>query len=216
MIIAAIADLHGRLPELRESADVLVIAGDIAPDFPFSVTQCDPDLIRVAQMQWLATEFAAWEASLPVQNILVTPGNHDWWTRMPENCASTVLIDEQVNINGVSFYGTPWVPECGDFNYMLGRWQRKVRFEDIPTKLDVLIAHSPAHKVLDRSWDDLNLGCPELRQAIQDKKPRHVFFGHIHEGRRDGLDKKLGDSQMHHVSMWKDTDEPRFFTLDKR
>jgi Icc-related predicted phosphoesterase len=220
MHIVALADLHGRLPVIPP-CDIVLIAGDICPDVEFRVAQNDPDLIRVEQMRWLADEFNSWRCTLPrqVRQVLATPGNHDYIVRFPE-CATDaegppahLYIDELVEVDGKRFYFTPWVSECGDWNYIANREQRRYRFHDIPSTLDVLVAHSPAYQVGDRAWDNRSCGCPELRYFVKQRMPRKMVFGHIHEGRRDGREYRLGNSKLYHCSMWGATWTPVEFVI---
>lgn len=207
MRIVALADLHGRLPDVPE-CDVLLLPGDICPDFPFYLTYNDGDLARTQQMNWLSTEYYEWEQRVPAKHILATPGNHDWIVQMPEHCKTRLFIDRGDYItveNGVtcvnetlSFWFTPWIIPVGSWNYMASREFRKRAFADIPARVDVLVSHTPPHRVGDRTWGNDNAGCPELRSAIQTKRPRHVFFGHIHEGFRDGKLYRLGNTELHH------------------
>jgi Icc-related predicted phosphoesterase len=207
--IAAVADLHGELPPIP-ACDVLLIAGDICPDISFARGQWDPDLMRDAQMEWLATDWAAWEATIPhVPYIFMTPGNHDWIEAMPETCRARLLIDAGAELPDDDpflgpimrkFWFTPWVSPIGSWNYTADRGFRKAAFSEIPSDLDVLVAHSPAHFLGDRTWSGEPVGCPELRQAVYEKKPAHMIFGHIHEGQRYGLTYTLGQTLLHHVS----------------
>jgi len=199
--IVAVADLHGRLPEIPE-CDVLLIAGDICPDISFKFSYNDPDLMALHQRQWLREEYAAWERNVPAQHILAVPGNHDWIDSFPESCRSRMFIDAGTEIDGVSFWFTPWVAPCGPWNYQLPRDQRKLRFADLPYRVDFLVMHGPAHEVGDRTYGDMNVGCPEMRAAIYQKQPRRAVFGHIHEGQRDGVEYQLGGSKLYHVSLW--------------
>ena len=200
MRVYAISDLHGSLPEIPE-CDVLLIAGDLCLD---RTSPWDYGMMRMRQMEWLDSDYREWEADCPAKHILVTPGNHDWIEEFPEGLRSRFLVDEEVVIEEKRFWFTPWVSPVMDWNYMLNREQRAERFALIPEGLDVLVSHSPAHKVLDRSYyNNENCGCPELRQAIYRAKPKFCVFGHIHEGRRDGYSgMKLGETEMRNVAMW--------------
>lgn len=211
MKICAVSDLHGRLPAIP-ACDVLVIAGDITPDY-WSLHSAD--LMRARQVEWLQTEYAAWEHTVPAKHILATPGNHDWWTRLPDGLRTRLFIDEGCEVwdeaTGLlrTFWFTPWIEPVAYWNFMLPRAERKAYFGKIPTGLDVLVAHSPAHGVRDTAYDGEHCGCPELRHYIQERKPKFFFYGHIHEAQRlGGPHSHLGETQTYCCSMWGDNWTP--------
>jgi Icc-related predicted phosphoesterase len=204
------SDLHGRLPVVPE-CEILLIAGDVCPDeYPAKTrfSLWDPDLAREEQTNWLNEEYAAWELTWPasVRIALATPGNHDWVTTFPDKLRTKLLIDELVETYGKRFYFTPWVSHIGNWNYQATREERQLRFDEIPDKLDVLVAHSPAHDVLDKVYGPYgeHVGCPELRRVVQQKQPRYMIHGHIHEGQRYGNRAQLGNTTVYNVAMWGD------------
>ena len=118
MRIMATSDLHGNLEGLDpKGADVVVLAGDIAPlrgRGPWHVND---------QKKWINKRFREWTASYPDIQFVVIPGNHDfypiahilfkdreidWKYEFSPNVH--FLGDRGTEINGVKFYGTPWVP----------------------------------------------------------------------------------------------------------
>lgn len=210
MKVVCVADLHGRLPEIPE-CDVLVIAGDICPDV--ERVYWDADLSRAGQTQWLADEYYLWEQQVPAREIFATPGNHDWVSKFPENCRSKMFVDETVEFEEKKFYFTPWVSNCGDWNYILDRSRRKGMFAYIPYKLDLLVMHAPAFGVGDMTYSNEPAGCPEMRAAIQQKQPRYATFGHIHEGQRYGREFRLGGTKLFHASMWGESWTPISLTI---
>jgi Icc-related predicted phosphoesterase len=145
------------------------------------------------------------------------PGNHDlifdsrrtlnisdisYSINWPENVH--ILIDKQIEINGLKIYGTPWVP------IISYRWAFEAehdilldKFRKIPSELDILITHSPP-RILDCSIDyslqtqNGPFGSSELTQAIFDKQPKYVFCGHIHSGSHDCV--KFEKSKIYNVS----------------
>jgi predicted phosphohydrolase len=138
------------------------------------------------QMRWFLDQYQPWEDRVPAQFILATPGNHDWWAKLPDGFKTQVFIDEAYAVDGKSFWFTPWVEPIGAWNYQMERSQRAERFDAIPYDLDVLVSHSPMHRVGDKCWDGREVGCPELRRIVQQRRPKHICFGHIHEGVRNG------------------------------
>jgi Icc-related predicted phosphoesterase len=212
MRVCAVADLHGRLPTIPK-CDLLVIAGDICPESDWRSTFGDYDLNRITQNEWLRSTYREWEEQVPATRIVATPGNHDWISKFPEECRSEMYIDQLLEVGNVSIWFTPWVQHCGDWNYQLDRGARKVRFADIPYRLDLLVTHAPAFGCGDLTYSKDPAGCREMRAAIQQKQPTHVVFGHIHEGQRYGKHYRLGGSKLHHASMWGQTWEPVRFDL---
>ena len=102
MKIVAISDTHGLHEQINlPEGDVLVHAGDLG--------RSDTTLGKIH-------EFNSWLGSLPFDNIIFVPGNHDRpFERDPLNARALmtnchVLVDEEIVIDGVKFYGSPWQP----------------------------------------------------------------------------------------------------------
>ena len=54
-----------------------------------------------------------------------------------------------MTINGVKFYGSPWVPECfGVFN-LSSNSELQQKWSAIPQDVDFLITHGPPRNLLD-------------------------------------------------------------------
>lgn len=212
MRIMAISDLHGKLEGLNpKGADVVVLAGDIAPLRGFG-----PEHVN-AQKKWINQRFREWTASYPEIQFVVIPGNHDfypiahilfkthgidWEYDFSPNVH--FLGDRGTEIGGVKFYGTPWVPIISYSWAFEGEPDTlKKWFAKIPAGLDVLVTHSPPRipgSDVDRSLQtgSGHFGSPELTQAIIQKRPRLVFCGHIHTGQHGGVD--FEGSRIYNVS----------------
>jgi len=148
-------------------------------------------------------DFISWYDGLEFQHLLYTPGNHDWFvynnTAMAKKMCSdrgiTLLVDEEITIDGVRIYMTPWTPEFCGWAYMredheaesldgeegLGKY-----FDLIPDGLDVLVSHGPPYGYLDAAPSAPHVGSKELLKAIMRAKPKLVLVGHIHEGAKQG------------------------------
>ena len=202
MRIMAVSDLHGNLEGLDpKGADVVVIAGDVAPLWgrgPWHVND---------QKKWINRRFREWTSSYPDIKFVVIPGNHDffpiahllfknqeidWDFHFSPNVH--YLSDGGTEIDGVTFYGTPWVPIISYSWAFEGEHDTLVNwFSKIPANLDVLVTHSPPRipgSDVDRSLqtDSQHFGSAELTDAILEKRPRFVFCGHIHTGTHGGVD----------------------------
>ena len=76
--VCCVSDLHGRLPKIPE-CDVLVIAGDVAPDSKW-FGRVPVSLYAEEQRDWFDAKFREWETSVvKAPFILAIPGNHDWY-----------------------------------------------------------------------------------------------------------------------------------------
>jgi len=181
MKVVCISDTHNQLGAMDiPEGDVLVHAGD------FSM------MGRETEVTHFFEEFS----ELPHEHKFVIAGNHDF---MPERDPGgfralippgiTYLEDMAVTVEGVKFWGTPWVKG-------LSRWafneddlvKRLEKWKKIPDDVDVLISHGPAYGILDllaypRVGEDPHVGCKLLRDEVLERiKPRYMVFGHIHEG----------------------------------
>ena len=195
-VIAATSDIHGMLDGLEAElkalprVDYLVIAGDIHP--------C---LIHINTTNWFEHVFFPFVEQLGIP-VVATPGNHDFYLndylsnslpngskKLPSNFH--LLVDKMEQIDGLTFYGTPWV------SWINGKWcfeassaAQKYLFSTIPYGVDVLISHTPPlikHEHIDISIERpkdywRHFGSKELTEAIKLKKPRYCFCGHIHSG----------------------------------
>jgi len=125
--------------------------------------------------------------NLPHKHKIYVPGNHDRITDFQESLAKQMidgtgiemLIDQEIVINGVKFYGSPVTPRFG-YNWA---WNRDIdnnanqpikhHWDLIPDDVDVLITHGPPHGILDVSvYQGNNCGCPHLLEAVYKIKPK--------------------------------------------
>ena len=182
MKCVVISDTHGMYSELDiPPGDVFIHAGDILGRGKLS------ELV----------DFNNWLNTLPHKHKIVVAGNHDWcFERNKEESRACLtnaiyLKDEQVELDGVKFYGSPWQPFFFNWAFNLERGLAlKSKWDLIPDNIDVLITHGPALGILDQVVDGSHVGCEELFKAIGRIKPKYHVFGHIHEGY--GTEKLVG------------------------
>lgn len=192
MRLVCVADTHlyddalGELPE----GDVLVHAGD---------------LLRSGRMVEL--EYAAqWLHAQPHRHKVVIAGNHDWcFVRAPGPArarlapAVTYLEDDEVTIEGVRFWGSPWQPEFYDWAFNLPRGEPLARkWAAIPSGVDVLVTHGPPRGYGDRVEGERK-GCDDLLEAVDRVQPALHVFGHIHE---DGGLWQRGPTTIANITTW--------------
>ena len=177
MKIVALSDTHNQLSKVVvPDGDVLVHCGDFGAAG------------NMAEWKQFINEFS----KFPHPHKIATFGNHDvrsvnWLSLVKEEGKAAgieFLVDESIVIDGVKFYGSPWVPRYGCWFWMLSRGEEIGRkWNRIPMDVDVLITHGPPHGKLDMSpYDKIPAGCEELMKRVEDVKPKIHLFGHIHDG----------------------------------
>ncbi|MHA1170011.1 MAG: metallophosphoesterase family protein [Candidatus Hodarchaeales archaeon] len=185
MKILGISDLHQKTPSNLPKADVLVIAGDYS--FLPKSSRYQPK-VMLNELKHLNNYLKT--ISHKFKHIVFTPGNHDWVFETNEKLArqtldqAIVLINEEVVLDGVKFYGSPVTPAFCNwaFNVERGVDIRKY-WDQIPYDTDILITHGPPHGVLDQVFPRVeHLGCEELADAVNRIMPKAHFFGHVHSG----------------------------------
>lgn len=182
MRVVCISDTHLQHNFAVPDGDLLVHAGDaLNSGRPISELQT----------------FLYWFKNLPHRRKVYVPGNHDWLfdpdfmisrrlaaLEMMRDTDIHLLIDQEIELDGLRIYGSPWQPEFYGwaFNLPRGGEQLRRRWAAIPEGLDVLITHGPPEGVLDRNTGDERCGCELLRERVRVVRPRLHVFGHIHSG----------------------------------
>ncbi len=173
MRLLAISDthlLHGKIK--LQPADVIIHAGDALNWGTMK------DLVHFAK--W-------WNALDQYAEKIYVPGNHDWVFERDFDVARSmlmrthVLLDSDVEIGGFKFWGTPWQRPFCNWAFNRENWERKLKFAQIPSDVDVLISHAPPLGYRDL-LGTTHLGDDELFSAIRDRVPRVHICGHIHAG----------------------------------
>jgi Icc-related predicted phosphoesterase len=179
--VAAVADLHGHLPDVPE-CDVLVIAGDITP-----VRDHRPAF----QARWLDGPFRTWLDAVPATRVVAIAGNHDFvFEQAPESVPAglrwTYLQDGGAVIDGVRFWGSPWTPWFYDWAFNAPRDDADETFleglyDAVPGDTDVLVVHGPPAGFGDLTAGGARAGSRALLRLIDRIEPSLALFGHIHE-----------------------------------
>jgi Icc-related predicted phosphoesterase len=183
MKIVAISDTHNRHSQLViPECDVLIHAGD-------ATGQGYPSEVR---------SFARWFNNQPAKHKIFVPGNHEFYfeSELPasklwfqEECPDGILlIEQEIVIDGIKFYGSPITPRFFDWAWNRDRFRDiKPHWDTIPNDVNVLITHGPPFGVLDIVYyvDGITpkerVGCVELWERILELKQLKVhLFGHIH------------------------------------
>jgi len=171
--ILAFSDLHrdleqaARLVEMSAEADLVLAAGDFASTH----RGLEPTIDALAAI---------------VTPTLLVPGNNETDEALRHACAAweaaTVLHGDLTDFGGVAFYGlgagiptTPW-----EWSFDLTEEEAAERLAGCPDAA-VLVLHSPPLGHADLSSDDEHMGSRAILAAIEDKRPRLVVCGHIHD-----------------------------------
>jgi len=174
MKVVCLSDTHGAHNEITlPHGDLLIHAGD------FTNVGYESEIIA----------FNSWLHKQPFAHKVVVAGNHDCLFETDRKMAEVLLSsaiylqDNEITINGVRIYGTPWTPMFNNWAFMKEDVGLEERFRIIPDGLDILISHGPAKTILDRDNSGMSVGSGALLSRLLNmkKKPRFHIFGHIHE-----------------------------------
>jgi Icc-related predicted phosphoesterase len=172
MRIVCVSDTHSRHDAIRvPDGDLLIHAGD-------GTKRGTRDQVE---------SLDRWLGSLPHRHKVLIAGNHDFaferdatartWIRH-----ATYLQDEEVVVEGLRIWGSPWQPRFFDwaFNRDRGRDIASV-WKLIPNGTDILVTHGPPLGILDMTEADEAVGCEDLLEHVRRVRPKLHVFGHIHE-----------------------------------
>ncbi len=175
MKFVCISDTHGKHRKMRiPDGDVLIHAGD------FTMGGREQEI----------ADFNFWLESLPHMHKVVVPGNHDMLFESSPGLArvllpaAKVLIHEEVVVEGMRVFGSPWTPVFHDWAFNYKQTEANERWSTIPDGVDVVVTHGPARCILDNTKrTGERAGCPALLKRLQQVRPKLHICGHIHEGR---------------------------------
>lgn len=215
MRVVCTSDLHGALPHDFPEGDVLVIAGDVCPIWNHD---------RAFQANWLKGDFRDWLAWQPFEHKIFIAGNHDFVLQSTPTHVlkswfdpiAVYLQDEEITIDGVKFYGTPWSPNFGRWAFMADEDDLEIIYSIIPADTDMLISHGPPKGACDLTvnWGNEHVGSTALRERLAEISVPHVICGHIHEAYGTAT---LGKTEVHNVAYldleYKPTNEPMVIEL---
>ncbi|HDS59466.1 MAG TPA: hypothetical protein ENN54_04150 [Thermoplasmatales archaeon] len=163
MLIQAAADFHGkqqRYAAFREEAerhgpDVAVLAGDVDDS---------PHFYRLLE-----------QLTLPV---LVVHGNmdHPDIRKRVEEKGGFFLHGRVHTLGGLRFAGLGGGKPSSEITEE-GQPQEEKKVADV----DVLVTHVPPRGSLDKTMLGMHIGSPWVRRLVEQKKPRLVICGHVHE-----------------------------------
>jgi len=198
MKLILMSDLHGYLPIDVPECDMLLISGDICPNY--NVT--DPKNEVHLQKQWFFNCFISWINKLKCKYVVFTWGNHDLIGEHTEGLKNQIisienkldnklvksvylLNDSSIEIEGIKIYGSPWsVTYKGKWAFNLPDEQLKSMWDKIPSDTNILLVHAPPYGIGDKTLNTgENAGSKTLLSSIQKINPTLVVCGHIHEGR---------------------------------
>ena len=136
------------------------------------------------------TQFLEWFSNTDFKHKIFIAGNHDFGFEQQTDIVQEYkdmgviyLFDNDVTIDGIKFYGSPWQPEFHNWAFNLPRGEELAqKWEQIPNDVDVLITHGPAYGILDYAPIGGHVGCEELYRKIVEVKPKIHVCGHIHDG----------------------------------
>lgn len=174
--ITCVSDLHGFLPPELPGGDLLIVAGDLT----------------ASDQKSQYGRFVDWFLAQDYRKKVFIAGNHDGMIQSVEyyfnHDWAGYLEDSGLEFEGLKLWGSPWTPEFCDWHFMASPEERRKKFALIPDNTDILITHGPPYGVLDECPSSLgggklrSVGCPHLRERLEQVKPRLHVFGHIHEG----------------------------------
>ncbi len=171
MRLIAIADIHGRQYVMNEllkkveeySPEIVVICGDITHFGPGELAKTLLDQI-------------------PVKTLAIhgNVDSEDVPSYIDKSKAENIHLREYVYKN-VKFVG------LGGNHYSPDEIEKAKSLLDEKT---VFVTHIPPYKVLDNAIFGIHAGSRDIRQLLEEKRPKLHLCGHIHE--RPGFDKING------------------------
>jgi Icc-related predicted phosphoesterase len=180
MKIWSISDTHGmhRRAIIPENIDCIIFGGDCTNYM---------DLLR-NQIEF--EDFFDWFYKLDIKYKVIIAGNHDTFATKKYNIdklkeSNIIYLEhEDVIIEEIRIFGSPFTPTFGNWNFMKDRSKLDKYWTLIDGNVDILVTHGPPMGMLDLSRNRDNIleycGDKALMRHVKKIKPSFHVFGHIH------------------------------------
>lgn len=180
--ITFIADTHNKHKQVLKDlpgGDIIIHAGDAT---------------SMGYRHEIKEYFEWYNKLFKYKNNIMIAGNHDFgFQKNPEDIRLLLeeypyvhyLEDNQIDIDDIKIWGTPWQPWFYNWAFNLPRNgdELKAKWDMIPEDIDILITHGPPFGYLDVvAGRTDHLGCELLTERLKIVKPKIHVFGHIHTG----------------------------------
>lgn len=176
MKIVCMSDIHGQYSKFQfdiPDGDVFVFTGDISQN-----------TLEDLNVKY----FNKFLNSLPHKHKVIICGNHDFIFEKKDGHELLVgegihyLQDEEIIIDGVKFYGSPWQPWFYNWAFNLKRGKALADiWAKIPDDVNILLTHGAPKGILDVAPSGDVTGCEDLMNRVKDLKDLKLHcFGHIH------------------------------------
>jgi Icc-related predicted phosphoesterase len=180
----AISDTHCRHRNIKlPKGDVLLHAGDIS--HKGSKREIE--------------DFLDWFGKLSYPYKIFIAGNHDFFFEKEKAVFIKTIIpatvhylkDEEVIINGIKLWGSPYTPFFFQWAFNKKRGKHlATHWNNIPPDIDILLTHGPVYGILDMVINEQHIGDQDLLKRVLEIKPKVHVCGHIHESY--GMQKRHG------------------------
>ena len=136
-------------------------------------------------------DFLIWYHSLPIKYKIYVAGNHDTSIEKGlvdkqtfKDLGIIYLENEDVVIEGIKIWGSPYTPTFGNWAFMKARDKINRVWEHIPDDADIIAVHGPPKGIMDLSYSRENVleycGCNALKKRVLNIQPKLFLSGHIH------------------------------------
>lgn len=171
MKITFISDTHGKHQQLDlDGGDILIHAGDVE-----------------ARNEWDLRNFLEWFEAQDYEYKVFVAGNHDFYLQRPDArqiidlYQVEYLQDEDISINGVKIWGSPWSLPFMRWAFMQSDEKLDKVYSDIPEDVDILVNHGAPKNIRDSALPNKSTGSKALAYHANRVSPKYCVFGHIHE-----------------------------------
>lgn len=138
-------------------------------------------------------DFLNWLEYIDVPVKIMIAGNHSFALekrmvkkREIEERGIIYLENEEVEIEGIKVFGTPYTPRYGNWNFLKDRAKMHKVWDVMSKDVDVIISHGPPKGILDLTYDRENnlemCGDSNIKNRLLNKEfsPKLFCFGHLH------------------------------------